>query len=146
MKDLRADDIHILIVEDDEIDVEAVRRNFKKGNIGNPVYHATCGVDALEYLRGENGREKISQPCVMLIDINMPQMNGFEFLSTVKNDPKLRRNIAFILTTSARDADIEKAYELNAAGYFLKANLDKLTNLLGFYRDINRFPLTQSCC
>lgn len=133
-------ELNILVVEDDDIDVEAVKRIFGKNNLTNPVYHASCGVDALEFLRGENGRVRIPQPCLMLIDVNMPRMDGFEFLNVVKEDPELRRNIAFILTTSARETDIEKAYDLSAVGYFLKSNLDKLVPMIAAYREINRFP------
>src|SRR6202012_29661 len=112
------DSINILVVEDDEIDVEAVRRGLKKQNMANPLFHAHHGVAALDILRGKNIALKISDPCGMLIDINMPQMNGLEFLREVRSDAGLKKNIAFILTTSARDADIETAYDLNAAGYF----------------------------
>lgn len=133
------DAVNILLVDDDEIDVEVLRRKFKKQNIANPLYHAFCGVEALEILRGENEEQKISQPCIMLVDINTPMMNGIEFLKEVRKDEKLKKNIVFILTTSARDADIEAAYDLNIAGYFLKDSIDKLIGMLAFYREINQF-------
>lgn len=140
MNTVTPDAVNILLVEDDEIDVEVIRRKFKKQNIANPLYHAFCGVEALKILRGENEEQRISQPCIILLDINMPRMNGIEFLNEVRKDEKLKRNMAFILTTSARSADIEAAYDLNIAGYFLKDALDKLIGLLGFYREINKFP------
>ncbi|HBP87203.1 MAG TPA: two-component system response regulator [Nitrospiraceae bacterium] len=136
---VKPETVHVLVVEDDEIDVEVVRRKFKKQNMTNPLFHAFCGVDALAILRGENEDQKISQPCILLVDINMPRMNGLEFLAEVRRDEKLKKNVAFILTTSARGADIDAAYELNVAGYFLKDDLDKLTEMLRYYREINKF-------
>jgi CheY-like chemotaxis protein len=134
------ENVNVLLVEDDEIDVEAVKREFKKRNIKNPLYHATCGVDALEMLRGENQKQKLPRPFVMLVDINMPKMNGLDFLREVRNDNNLKESIAFILTTSARDVDVEAAYKLNAAGYFLKDNVNDLVDILSVYRQINKFP------
>ncbi len=135
-----AENINVLLVEDDEVDVETVRREFKRHNIKNSVYRATSGVDALELLRGENKKPKIPQPYVMLVDLNMPQMNGLDFLREVRADENLKESIAFVLTTSARDTDIAAAYELNAAGYFLKDNIDDLVSMLSVYRQINQFP------
>jgi CheY-like chemotaxis protein len=134
------ENINVLLVEDDEVDVEAVKREFKKHGIKNPVHHALCGIDALEILRGENQKSKLPRPYVMLVDINMPKMNGLDFLKEVRNDESLKESIAFILTTSARDVDINAAYELNAAGYFLKDNMHELVNMLSVYQQINQFP------
>jgi CheY-like chemotaxis protein len=134
------ENIHVLLVEDDDVDVEVVKREFKKHNIKNPIHHAICGVDALEILRGENQRLKIPRPYIMLVDINLPKMNGLDFLRAVRNDEKLKESIAFILTTSARDTDVAAAYELNAAGYFLKDNMNDLVNMFSVYQQINQFP------
>ena len=134
------ENVHILLVEDDEVDVEAIKRAFKKRDIKNPIYHAVCGVDALEMLRGENHKSKLPRPYVMFVDINMPQMNGLDFLKEVRNDENLRESIAFILTTSARDTDVTAAYELNAAGYFLKDNMQGLMDMISAYQQINQFP------
>ena len=131
--------VNILIVEDDEIDVEAIKRAFKKRNMSNSLVHASCGIDALEILRGENENHKILHPFIMLVDINMPRMNGIEFIKEVRKDKNLKKNVAFILTTSARNTDVEAAYELNAAGYFLKQDTDKLVDVVGYYRDFNKF-------
>lgn len=133
------DAVNILLLEDDAVDAEVVQRVLKKRNMANPLYRATCGVDALEILRGENQKQKIPKPYIMLVDINMPRMNGFEFLKEVRNDENLKKSVAFILTTSARDVDVSTAYELSAAGYFLKDNIDKLVDMFGFYREINKF-------
>jgi CheY-like chemotaxis protein len=137
-----AENINVLLVEDDEVDVAAVKREFRKHNVRNPVYHAICGVDALEMLRGENQREKLPHPYVLLVDINMPLMNGIDFLREVRGDESLKESIAFFLTTSSRDTDISAAYQLNAAGYFLKDNINDLVNMLSVYSSINMFPET----
>jgi CheY-like chemotaxis protein len=133
------ENINVLLVEDDEVDVEAVKREFKKRGIKNPLYHAVCGVDALEILRGENQKQKLGHPYVILLDINMPKMNGLEFLREIRKDKSLKESIAFILTTSSRDSDIAAAQALNAAGYFLKDDMRSLMGIFSVYRQINKF-------
>ena len=140
------ENLNVLLLEDDEVDVEAVRRLFRKNNIKNPIFHATSGIDGLKMLRGENDHPRVPQPYIMLVDINMPKMNGLDFLKEVRKDESLNESIAFILTTSSRDTDIAIAYELNAAGYFLKENMHELVNLLSVYGQINRFPGSAHAC
>ena len=73
--------LNILLVEDDSVDVMNVQRAFKKNNITNPLHIAFNGVEALNMLRGSNGRPKLNpKPRIILLDINMPKMNGLEFL------------------------------------------------------------------
>ena len=124
--------VPILILEDNEIDVEIAKRVLKKGNISNPFYAVADGVEALKALKGD-GTEKIPQPCIILIDINLPRMDGFTFLEEVQNDPELKDNIAFMLTTSNREEDMNKAYSLNAAGYILKDEIDMLGKAISDY-------------
>lgn len=114
--------INILLVEDDEVDVMNVKRAFKKNNITNPLYIAGNGLEALEMLRSqENGSPKIPpQRRLILLDINMPKMNGLEFLHELRADPKLRTTPVIVLTTSDEDQDRIEAYSLNVAGYILK--------------------------
>lgn len=133
-------DASFLLVEDDEVDVMFIKRLFKKHDILNSLYRAENGIEALEMLRGENGKEKISCPCIMLIDINMPKMDGFEFLQEIRKDSELNNNIVFILTTSFQETDIATAYKLNVAGYFLKNDINKLMDMLSIYKEINKFP------
>lgn len=129
----------ILLVEDDEIDTETIKRILKREQITNPLYCANDGVEALELLTQENSNA-IPQPCVILLDINMPRMNGLEFLERLRHDEKLRKNIAFILTTSARNEDKVMAYNLSVAGYVLKENMGRLIEMLGRYCKINELP------
>lgn len=130
----------ILLVEDDEIDAETIKRILRKEQITNPLFCATDGVEALEILKNEKGDNAISQPCVILLDINMPRMNGLEFLEQIRNDEKLKKNVTFILTTSARNEDKEMAYSLSVAGYVLKENMGRLIEMLGRYCQINELP------
>src|SRR5690349_21952666 len=89
--------LHILLIEDDEVDVMNVRRAFQKNHIANPLYVATNGLEALELLRG--GRIPRERRMVLL-DLNMPQMNGIEFLRELRGDPELRVTPVVVLTTS----------------------------------------------
>lgn len=132
--------VNILIVEDDEIDAESLKRLFDKNGIKNPVYRAANGVEALEIMRGENNRSKVPKPYVVLLDINMPLMNGIEMLKELRNDEQLKDSIVFILTTSPRDEDKNISYQLNVAGYFLKQDIKELVNLLSLYWQLNEFP------
>lgn len=129
----------ILLVEDDEIDTETVKRILKREQITNPLYCANDGVEALELLKKTNG-DAISQPCVILLDINMPRMNGLEFLELMRGDEHLKRNVTFMLTTSARNEDKAMAYDLCVAGYVLKENMGRLIEMLGRYCKINELP------
>ncbi|MBE9183458.1 response regulator [Microcoleus sp. LEGE 07076] len=113
--------IHILLVEDDEVDVMNVRRAFKKSNILNPLYIAANGLEALAILRQEKIESAMPQARrLILLDLNMPRMNGIEFLRELRQDEKLRSIPVIVLTTSNEDRDKVEAYNLNVAGYILK--------------------------
>lgn len=112
---------HILLVEDDEIDIQNIRRAFKKHNVVHPLHIARNGVEALDKLYGRNNEQKLEpQPKIILLDINMPKMNGIEFLTHLRQDPVLHPAMVFILTTSNEERDKMAAYDLNVAGYLLK--------------------------
>lgn len=114
--------INILLVEDDEVDVMNVKRAFKKYKITNPLYIAGNGIEALEMLRSQNGQSP-QVPYIrrlILLDLNMPKMNGLEFLHEVRKDSELKRTPVIVLTTSDEDRDRIEAYNLNVAGYILK--------------------------
>jgi CheY-like chemotaxis protein len=109
--------LNILLVEDDEVDVMNVQRAFKKNNIANPLTVAGNGLEALEKLRnGEVPRDRR----IILLDLNMPKMNGIEFLRELRADPVLNVTPVVVLTTSNDDRDKIEAYHLNGAGYLLK--------------------------
>ena len=109
--------LNILLVEDDEVDVMNVRRAFKKNNIANPLFVAEDGLDALDQLRnGSIPRDRR----IILLDLNMPKMNGIEFLREVRQDAELNLTPVIVLTTSNDERDRIEAYNLNVAGYILK--------------------------
>ena len=109
--------LNILLVEDDEVDVMNVRRAFERNNVSNPLYVAGNGLEALAMLRdGTVPRERR----LILLDLNMPKMNGIEFLQALRADPDLASTPVVILTTSNDDQDKIDAYNLNVAGYLLK--------------------------
>lgn len=109
--------LNILLVEDDEVDVLNVRRAFQKNNIANPLFVASNGLDALEQLRG---RKIPRERRIVLLDLNMPKMNGIEFLRELRQDPELKLTPVVVLTTSNDERDRIEAYNLNVAGYLLK--------------------------
>jgi CheY-like chemotaxis protein len=113
--------VNILLIDDDEIDCMNVKRAFQKSNIQNPLHIAHNGVDALEMLRGTSGFTKINPtPRIILLDINMPKMNGIEFLKELRSDKDLHNISVFVMTTSNSDKDRIDAYEYNVAGYIVK--------------------------
>jgi CheY-like chemotaxis protein len=106
----------ILLVEDDRIDAMAVKRAFRAIRVANPLVMAENGEAALAWLQDpENPR-----PCVILLDLNMPRMNGIEFLRIAKTDPALRRIPVVVLTTSREEEDKLNSFDLCVAGYMLK--------------------------
>lgn len=114
--------INILLVEDDEVDVMNVKRAFKKYNITNPLFTAGNGVEALAMLRVQNGQPPVVpvNRRLILLDLNMPKMNGLEFLHEIRQQEDLKRTPVIVLTTSDEDKDRIEAYNLNVAGYILK--------------------------
>ncbi len=113
--------MNILLVEDDEVDVMNVQRAFKKNNITNPLFFASNGLEALSILRGSNAKKTIPQARrIILLDLNMPKMNGIEFLRILRADEQLQSIPVIVLTTSNEDKDKVEAYKLNVAGYILK--------------------------
>lgn len=109
--------LHILLVEDDQVDVMNVRRAFEKNKIANPLYVAANGIEALAMLR--DGRVPRTRRLVLL-DLNMPGMNGIEFLRELRADPELRLTPVVVLTTSNDERDKVNAYGFNVAGYLVK--------------------------
>lgn len=114
--------LNILLIEDDEVDIMTVKRAFKKGNIINPLYVAGNGLEALAMLRGEAGKPSLIpiDRRIILLDLNMPKMNGLEFLKVLRADSVIGHTPVVVLTTSNEEKDRIRAYDLNVAGYILK--------------------------
>jgi CheY-like chemotaxis protein len=109
--------LNILLVEDDEVDVMNVRRAFERNNVSNPLFVAGNGLEALAMLRSD---QIPKERRLILLDLNMPKMNGIEFLQALRSDPELASLPVVVLTTSNDDQDKIDAYNLNVAGYLLK--------------------------
>ncbi|MFK8045358.1 MAG: response regulator [Crocinitomicaceae bacterium] len=106
----------ILLVEDDIVDAHTVRRALKEINVLNQVIHAKNGEEALKYI--ENGTNEL--PCIILLDLNMPIMNGIEFLKERNKVDKLRVLPVVVLTTSKDDEDKLDSFKLSISGYMVK--------------------------
>jgi CheY-like chemotaxis protein len=106
----------ILLVEDDSVDAMTVKRALKDLNVANLLVHTLNGEEALNHLRAKgNGK-----PCVILLDLNMPKMNGVELLKIVKADGVLKSIPVVVLTTSQEEQDVVESFKLSAAGYIVK--------------------------
>lgn len=105
-----------LLIEDDEVDILSVKRAFKELNIPNPLLIAKNGQEAFDLLNGDQEQ----CPSLIILDLNMPKMNGIEFLKEVKGSDKLKSIPVVILTTSSSYVDINKSFENYAAGYIVK--------------------------
>ncbi|MBL4789289.1 MAG: response regulator [Kordiimonadaceae bacterium] len=139
------DIVPILVVDDDDIDVLAIRRGLKKAGLSNPILRAHDGIEALDFLRGTGGKVKIGKPYMVLLDINMPKMNGHEVLKEIRRDTELKETIVFILSTSSDIEDTTAAYGLQAAGYIVKSTIRdgylRLGQLLSNYWKIVSLPI-----
>jgi CheY-like chemotaxis protein len=113
--------LSILLVEDDEVDVMNVQRALKKNNSTATLYRAANGIEALAMLRNTNHISQADNSrLLILLDLNMPQMGGLEFLKELRADPDLTKLPVVMLTTSMQDSEIAAAYEYHVAGYIVK--------------------------
>jgi CheY-like chemotaxis protein len=131
----------ILLVEDDKVDVMTVKRALKDLNIKNQLVSTANGEEALEYLNN-NGNNK---PCIILLDLNMPKMNGIEFLTIVKADEALKKIPVVVLTTSSQQQDIVESFKLSVAGYIVKsvdyAEFTEAISTINMYWTLSKLPL-----
>jgi len=134
-------ELHILLVDDDEVDVMNVQRAFEKNRLTNPIHVAGNGIEALAKLR--DGSIPTTRRLVLL-DLNMPRMNGIEFLRNLRSDPDLHRTSVVVLTTSNEDRDKIDAYQMNVAGYLVKpvtfASFCDLMSTLNKYWSLVEMP------
>lgn len=120
MKDKSAT-FDILLVEDEPADAHLVKVALREGRIDCCLHHVVDGIEALEYLRQQQSTAASPPlPDLILLDLNMPRMNGREFLAAVKADQQLAAIPVVVLTTSAVERDVAAAYQLGAAGYITK--------------------------
>lgn len=141
---IASDPVTFLIVDDDQVSVMAIKRALKKLKIINPVLVARDGQEALDLLNGECAKETLLPPFLITLDLNMPRMDGFEFLEAVRMNPKLHHAIVFVLTTSDAPRDIDEAYSKNVAGYIVKDDLGesimRALNMVDCYSKVVELP------
>lgn len=137
----------ILYVEDNPLDVELTLEALKENKIANPIVVANDGVEALEYLRSEGSHKdrKPGNPCMILLDLKMPRMDGLEFLSIVKKDEKFKRVPVIMLTSSREEKDLVKGYSLGVNAYVVKpvkfsSLIDIVKQMADFWLIINELP------
>ena len=130
----------ILLVEDDDVDVMTIKRALKDLSVENQLVNTSNGEQALEYLRTDGNKK----PCVILLDLNMPKMNGIEFLTVIKADMTLRKVPVVVLTTSSQQQDITECFKLGVAGYIVKSvdyeKFVKTIRTVNLYWTISELP------
>lgn len=133
--------VEVLLVEDNITDAELTIRELKKHNMANNLFHVKNGEEALNFIfaKGQysSNREIQYPPKVILLDIQMPKVNGIEVLQKIKEDPQTRSIPVVILTSSKENPDIQKCYDLGANSYIVKpVNFEGFAQAiknLGFY-------------
>jgi len=136
--------LSLLVGEDDDVAAEAIVRGIRKRGLDWQVLVVEDGAEALEVLRGNRPERTLRKPFALVVDLNMPRMNGFELIETLRRDPELRRTVVFVLTTSNSQSDRKRAYELGVAGYLVKSGAEpqhsNVVGLLHSYREAVLFP------
>lgn len=132
--------IRLLLVDDDEVDRMAVQRGLERAGVDVELHVAVDGLEALETLRGD-----LRKPFLVLLDLNMPRLDGMSMLRELRQDEGLRRSVVFVLSTSDSEEEQRMAYDLQAAGYIVKSragrDVESLARLLRSYWDIVALPL-----
>ncbi len=130
----------ILLMEDDQVDVMSVSRVFKELKVMNPLQVVGNGEEGLRYLYDDDK----PKPCLILLDLNMPKMNGFEVLKVIKTDEELRRIPVIVLTSSRGDEDVMESYRHGVVGYIVKPadypQFIEAVRAIDLYWTINEVP------
>ncbi len=142
---------YILLVEDDPNDVLLIQRAFQKAGLREQLQVVRDGREAIGYLSGEaeySDREQYPLPFLLLLDLKMPGTDGFEVLRWVRAEPRLKRLLVVVLTSSNLQADVDRAYELGANSYLVKpVEFEQMVNMIqrfeAYWTEINRTPTTQ---
>lgn len=137
---LSARPIEILLVEDNAADVRLTVEALREGKVRNNLSVTRDGVEAMEFLRRQGAHAQAPRPDLVLLDLNLPKMDGREVLAQIKADPELRTIPVVVLTTSSAEADILKSYSLHANCYITKpVDLDQFVTVV---KSIDDFWLT----
>jgi len=129
-----------LLVEDDDVDAMTTQRALNELKIANKLIRKSNGEEALEYLRNENN----TKPCIILLDLNMPRMNGFEFSKIVKADDALKKIPLIVLTTSEAKENVIESFSVSVAGYIVKPvhyqEFVEAMKTIDIYWNLSRLP------
>ncbi len=123
MSDIETEEIVILMVDDDPEDVFLTRHAFRKGKLANDFRSVENGQEMLDYLRNEGGYTDAAanpRPHIILLDINMPMMNGFDALENMRKDPLICEIPVIMMTTSRDHVDVSRSYSKGASSYISK--------------------------
>jgi CheY-like chemotaxis protein len=138
--------IQLLLIEDDDVDAEAIERACRHLNVNCEIVRFRDGREALDELRGAFGAGLLARPYLIVLDLNLPRLDGIAFLDDLRADPIWRRSIVFVLTTSTREEDTAAAYDRRVAGYLIKEQLGPdytaLCELLDVYEKSVQFPIS----
>jgi chemotaxis family two-component system response regulator Rcp1 len=150
MKRTDAKPIEILLVEDNPGDVRLTRESLAEAKVRNNIVVASDGVDAMAYLRQDGQHSNAIRPDLILLDLNLPRMNGFEVLDAIKEDSELRRIPVVVLTTSQAEKDIIQSYNLHANAYVNKpVDLEQFIKVIksieDFWLEIVKLPNGKNC-
>ncbi len=121
--------VHLVVIEDDDVDVESVVRSLNRNGIFGEITVFRDGLEALRALQQEPSNLH-TRPLLILLDLDLPRLNGIEFLDALRSDPRLRGTTVFVLTLSDRVEDKLAAYDRQVAGYLLKSRLGENFALL----------------
>lgn len=117
--------LHIVIVDDDQVDVKAIKRGFTKAGLDCPVHWAKDGMEALAVLHGEEGNPPLlGTPLLLLVDINMPRMGGVEFIKEIQECENNESCSIFVLTTAKKAEEIQSTYNFDITGYIVKEDIE----------------------
>lgn len=138
--DKKNKEVALFLIEDDDIDALTIERGLKQQNIDNPIIRAYDGQQAIELLE----EHQVPSPYVIVLDLQMPRLNGVEFLKKIRSEDKYKDAVVFVLTTSVSDSDVMETYSQHVAGYFVKDqlgdNFSELINMLSKYWKIVVLP------
>jgi CheY-like chemotaxis protein len=143
---MRTDPLVILLAEDDEGHAHLIRRNLKRAGVANEIKHVTDGQEALDFLyrRGAYAGRAGDPPLLLVLDINMPRVNGIEVLKAIKGDPGKVRLPVIMLTTTDDPREVDRCYQLGCSVYITKPvrndEFVEAMNRLGLFLEIMQFP------
>lgn len=133
--DDEVEEIDILLVEDNPGDVRLTREAFKEGMLRNKLHVVMDGEAAIAFLRREGEHKDAVRPDLILLDLNLPKMNGREVLAAIKQDPELKRIPVVVLTTSQDENDIVESYKHFASSYIVKpVSMEKFIKVVSSFK------------